>query len=603
MPPASIDDIKKTFFVFGSLSENASPDLVAKVKDYGAPLEIREIEGQGSYFFTTPFYADLAENEEMVWIKLGIVHDSNQRYSTKEMLEKGWLSRDGVRVNTFQGSVTLVGFMKEEKRCFVYRNILSPIGVRYWWEAGNLLVANNLRLMSHFLPIAESNEQVEVRHYIYRQVYGTSTYVQSVSNLMGGELLTCERGKINLELKRDFRSYCIPVDQKFVNPDTVAWFFDQLCTVIGYQLDGYERNSATLLSGGVDSSAMQAAINSRPGIDFPFPSYSFLVDTPGFKFEEEYAKEASSLLGTEHTFLSVESEKFPDWLVSSISILGQPVHFDAPPSFYAIAKNIADNRPEIKYLFNGANADVLTGNSRSMELVQGDKYRTWPIWILNLMAVLLKPFSQSKSFGARSAAETLSSIRDVNSLDNVFNDSSTCDWDLVSAYFSSQEIQNAFREHRDLLSHYSSSKFIVEQRQLLSLLLDGMSTPSLESQLGLFCGREMLFPFSDDAILEAVFSFEPIDRYSHDHRVKPIMRMALEAQITSSVTRKPKGSSSVFQQAMVPWMRDGVLKELVQEIDRPGYISQNEFLKALDDPDWFTWNMLTLDLFKKYGLK
>jgi hypothetical protein len=219
------------------------------------------------------------------------------------------------------------------------------------------------------------------------------------------------------------------------------------------------------------------------------------------------------------------------------------------------------------------------------------------------MAVLLKPFSQSKSFGARSAAETLSSIRDANSPDNVFNDSSTCDWDLVSAYFSSQEIQNAFRVHRELLSNYSDSKFIVEQRQLLSLLLDGMSTPSLERQLGLFCGREMLFPFSDDAMLEAVFSFEPIDRYSHDHRVKPIMRMALEAQIPSSVTRKPKGSSSVFQQAMVPWMRDGVLKELVQEIDRPGYISQTEFQKALDDPDWFTWNMLTLDLFKKYGLK
>ena len=96
MPPASIDDIKKAFFVFGSLSENASPDLVAKVKDYGAPLVIREIEGQGSYFFTTPFYVDLAENEEMVWIKLGIVHDFSQRYSTQVMIICLWLNSEGV---------------------------------------------------------------------------------------------------------------------------------------------------------------------------------------------------------------------------------------------------------------------------------------------------------------------------------------------------------------------------------------------------------------------------------------------------------------------------------------------------------------------------
>jgi len=602
LPPAGIDLIKDTFFIFGSLGLDVPQGLLRKVKEFGDPLEIKESNSQEGYFFTAPDYVDLFEDEQVLWIKLGIAHDSSQRYTTGEMVQKGWLNQEGVQVEAFHGSVTLVGFMKQEKTTYVYRNLLSPINIRYRADGNNLLVSDNLRLLSYFLEEAQPNQEVEVNHHIYRQVFGRSTYLQGVNNLLGGEMLTFIRGNVQLELLRDFSSYNNTGGKKTVNTDTVSWFFDQLCAVVGFGLDGHEHQAGTLLSGGVDSTTMQTAISSRPGVGFPFPTFSFLVDTPGFQFELEYAREASTLLGTEHTFLKVEPDLFRDWLVTSISILGQPVHFDAPPSYYAIAKFLADEHPGLIYLFNGANADILTGNSRALELVQGDKYRAWPIWTLNMLAAVLKPFSPSKSFGAKSAAETLSSLEDPGSPDYVFNRSSTCDWDLVSSCFSRQEIKASFKVNQDLLSSYSASNLIVEQRQLLSLLMDGMSTPSLERQLGLFCGREMLFPFCDDALLEALFSFEPVDRYTHDYRVKPIMRMALESQIPSSVTRKPKGNSSVFQQAIVPWMRDGALKDLVQEIDRPGYISQSEFRRLQEKPDWFTWNMLTWDLFKKHGI-
>jgi hypothetical protein len=69
------------------------------------------------------------------------------------------------------------------------------------------------------------------------------------------------------------------------------------------------------------------------------------------------------------------------------------------------------------------------------------------------------------------------------------------------------------------------------------------------------------------------------------------------------VTRKPKGYSSVFKEAVIPWMRDGALRDLVQDIERPGYLSWDQFQQVQDDPDWFTWNLLTLDLFQKYGLQ
>ena len=106
MPPVSLDAIKSTFFVFGFLSENATTDLVGKIRNYGPALHLREIPGQGLFYFTDPFYTDVAEDEQMVWIKLGTAHDSGHRYSTRDMMQKGWLDRQGIKIDALHGSLT-----------------------------------------------------------------------------------------------------------------------------------------------------------------------------------------------------------------------------------------------------------------------------------------------------------------------------------------------------------------------------------------------------------------------------------------------------------------------------------------------------------------
>jgi hypothetical protein len=78
--------------------------------------------------------------------------------------------------------------------------------------------------------------------------------------------------------------------------------------------------------------------------------------------------------------------------------------------------------------------------------------------------------------------------------------------------------------------------------------------------------------------------------------------LALESQGSLGVINKPKGYSSIFNQDVIPWMRDGSLCELVREIDRPPFMSSEDFQSVIEEPDWYTWNLLTLDLFEKYGL-
>jgi hypothetical protein len=46
-----------------------------------------------------------------------------------------------------------------------------------------------------------------------------------------------------------------------------------------------------------------------------------------------------------------------------------------------------------------------------------------------------------------------------------------------------------------------------------------------------------------------------------------------------------------------------VLHDMVRAIRRPAFIERSDFERKLERPDWFTWNLLTLDLFEKHVLR
>jgi hypothetical protein len=363
-------------------------------------------------------------------------------------------------------------------------------------------------------------------------------------------------------------------------------------------------NSAMMLSGGVDSSLLQAAINAQPDVDSFFPSFSFAVETPGFEFEVGYAQEAVRLLGTDHTFVKITPEEYTHWLVQSIEVAGQPMPVDTTPCFLALADHISSNRGALTSLFHGQIADGLHGVQNSLEIAQGDKYRNWPIPLLKLLGVVLAPVSQSKSYGARKAAETLVACEDINSLDHFLNSVGLLPThqEMVCQCFPQSAVHEALAVRRNLEKGYLDSGFMVEKSNVLDLLTDGVGPASVERQLGLWHGRHFIFPYGDTAILKATFSFEPIARYCFGHRVKPILKSALESQVPTSVTQKKKGFSSAFEQGVIPWMGEGVLCDIVHDIERPAFVDRAGFAKKLKQPDWFTWKLLTLDLFKKHVL-
>jgi hypothetical protein len=603
MCAASQARIASTFFACGYIKEPAASRLGEKLQVLGDHAQSFSLPGYGHFFFTAPTYADIAQSDEAVWIKLGCIHDGEHLLRTKDIVRRGWVSTDDVQVDAIQGSATLIGLVKREPRVIVYRNLLSVPEIHYWTDDSVLIATDNLRLMVDLIPDPQLNEEALPQHFMHFDLYGGHTYVRGVSQLLVGEMLTWHDGNLNIDLRRDLRALSAPETKKPVNAETVDWFFGQMKQVVSVYIEGSVHNSATLLSGGVDSSLMQTAINAQPDVDFPFPSFSFVVETPGFEFEVGYAQEAARLVGTDHTLVKCTPEEYPDLLVQTIEVVGQPLPFDAFPYFLALADYVADRRDDLTRMFHGNIADGLHGVQKSLDIAQGDKYRSWPLPILKLASGLLAPISQSKSYGARKAAETLVDYRDADSPRHYLNSAGLhTDWDLVSRCFPQDAVRRVFASMRDLEKRYLDSDIMVEKVNVLGLLTDSVDHARLGHQLGLWCGREFVFPYGDEAIVKAAFSFEPIARYCFGRRVKPILKTALESRIPTSVTRKQKGYSSAFEQGVIPWMRKGVLYDMVQAIERPAFIERAGFENKIEQPDWFTWKLLNLDLFKKHVL-
>jgi asparagine synthetase B (glutamine-hydrolysing) len=289
VPSIDLDEISNSYFVFGCIKEPASQDLQEKIHSLNQKLIITPINEYGYYFYRLPFYAQETETEQMVWVKLGHFHDREKLLSMGEIIANGWVSSAGIQVDNLEGDGVLLGFNKYRPEFYLYRNLLSASAIHYTIDDEFFIAADNLRILSDFLPKDELNDDAIVQHFIYRQLNGRDTYFKNISSLLVGEMISFDHSGVNVGLAKDFRSLSQPSEQKPVTPESVDWFFSEFKNIIGLYLDGNEACSATMLSGGIDSSLVQAAINTRVNRDSRFPSLSFVIDSPGFAYEVDYA--------------------------------------------------------------------------------------------------------------------------------------------------------------------------------------------------------------------------------------------------------------------------------------------------------------------------
>lgn len=569
--------------------------------------------GESGRFFFYTSYGDVAETDGAIVLKLGLVHSPDgSPLSAQELLGRGLVSPSQVKADELRGNGLIACFSTSVPEFSVYKTLLSMPQLYYSTHAQALLCTDGPRPHLALLDRVEVSEEAMVQHFLFRYALGTHTYFQNIHRLLSGHMFRWRAGDIEIKQLRDLRP--APDAPTFDRADSHS--IDSLYKEMGKVIEAYIQDMESaghgfgnMLSGGIDSTLIQLLINDHIPAPAQRKTFSYAVRVPRFEFEIEYARDAAQALRTDHTFVDVRPDDYPELLTRTIETLAYPIPAESQPCKLAIAEHLSESESDLRFFFVGTGGDTLHGTSLVRKMVVLDAVRGFPLSspILNGVATLLRPIAPSKAHGLRQVAGMLPELDDPYSYKVPANITAVyTDIDMARRSFGDEALKKALGYRHAMEEKFLNSSHHIEKVHALELVTDAYETGVLVNHLYLAHGREQIYPYLDEEFIRISYAFDPSIRYVEGWQVKPLLRAILERRSLASFTQKPKGPS-VFNDDLYRWMSDGPLRDMVHAIDRPAFLSKSDFetllrvpdWNPLGEPNWFLWNLLTFDIYRK----
>jgi len=596
----------KAFSVLGFTQQPA--DLLQRKlsERMGAIAKIVDFGDRGRFFLYTS-YGDVAETESAIALKLGFVRSlTKSPLTSQQLLEQSIITPHEIRFDAFRGNALVACLSKTEARCLALKNLMSSPQLYYWISGEEWVGADNLHCLISMLDRVELDQDILPFHFLLRHAPGTLTCFRGVNRLFPGQLFQWREGNLQVRPVQDLRTENREPQFARGDADPVTHVYQEIRDVVGAYIDDFSQSGqgvGNLLSGGVDSSIILLATKER--IPSTPKSYSYApLQTPSFEFEIGYARYASRVLGTEHTFIEFTPQDYPNLIVRAVELLGQPVLSDAEPCKLAVAEFLARNVGDRRYFFVAQGADTLFGQDIARKIKLLDMVRRVPgsRSVLTAAGHLLK--------GATGRGQVLLKGADImahyHDPDYFFAPTNTIavwsDIDMARRSFGDQVVRQVFTYRRELEEEYLHSTNHTERVHVVELLSSTYEIQTQSSQLFLANDKEEIYPFMDDDIIRLSLAFPPERRYIRGLRVKPLLKDILERKGLSTIARRRKGGST-FTNDLYEWMRSGPLSEMVHAIARPGFLSKADMEQVMAHPDHTTWSLLTLDVFQNRFLR
>jgi hypothetical protein len=599
------------FTIFGftknpEILRHTLPDrlgITPRVIDYGTA---------GHFFFYTT-YGDIAETEEAIALKLGLLHSSQRTpISAQQLLDQKLISPCSVNADALRGSALVACFGKTSPAFSVYKTVMSMPQLYFSKLDGGLLCTDGPRPHLALLDRVTVNEEAVVQHFLFRFVLGRHTHYKDINRLLSGELFLWNDGNITTRVLRDYRPDPDGPSFDRVDAYTIGKLYEELKSVMGAYISDVEKTGydfGNMISGGVDSTVTQLAIDEYVPLPEQRKTFSYVMQTPRFAFEVEYAREASQLLNTSHTFFTVTPEEYPDLLVETIETLGYPTPNEAYACKLGLAKFIKENFPNVRYFFpaNGADSSHGTAIARKVAVLEATRRIPGVSLALGTIAALVNPLAPQKAHGLCEVADILPELDNPDSYKIPVNIVSVySDIETARRCFGDKALKKAFEYRRYLEALYLDSDHHIEKTLMVGMVTDAYECGVTTNHIHLAHRSEQIYPFMDEDIVRIGLAFDPDIRFLKGWQVKPLLKGILVQKSLSGIAKKPKGAS-VFSEDLHDWMRNGPLREMVLAIDRPGFVSKSDLEKLLevptwsplDEPNWFLWNLLTFDIFQK----
>ncbi len=281
------------------------------------------------------------------------------------------------------------------------------------------------------------------------------------------------------------------------------------------------------------------------------------------------------------------------------------------PGHLVLAEHLAASSAVPHYVFAGQGADVLQGedveeciaNLDALHYAFGESWRLFgtPIFrkkLGGLLDVSRYVFMASTYRCLRPPADLLDPVNRVavpyTSLETL-------------RHFLGDEVVLGCLEYRQSLTEETlTSHTLVEHLHDIDMVTLGYG-PATAFEALFAAANEVLIPFYfDQEVVRLAKSVSPEVRFRQDNEVKPIPKQILRLKSLDRIVHQRKGSSG-FWRDFQSWMMNGMLREMVHSMERPGFISQKDFTALIENKYPYgydlVWPLLTYDIFQKHVVR
>ncbi len=468
-------------------------------------------------------------------------------------LEHGELAVDGL-----DGSFTLALLDGQAGRVLLYRNLVGSGFTYYHADADGLLFGSNLAdLVDASGVTPRANRDALPAFFLYRWVPGRETLFDDFFRLLPGEEVCWDARGLTRVQRHGFAD----VGREEMGMDEAVERVEAVLATVLADCSRLRPGAANLLSGGIDSSYLQAVWNrvTAGGDDLP-PSWSVSVDHPHTWADTDYAVTAARALGTRHVLVPADGP-YADCLLETLAQTGEPPNHVQSAYFGSLAREMMARGVDAGLC--GEGADSLFGLGLANQVHNASLLR------------LLVPGRPARSALAAlcglvrrrtlaSALRLANDLYDPTSLGHPLNRvAAFADWEAVDACFGPGAAAAASAGRRALLDRFGVPADPMDRLHAAGFLGEAMDSAALWATLFDLAGGDLLCPFLDSRVIRLALSLPPRVRYPF-RRPKDLLKRALRRHVPAALVDRPKLG---FGQPIFEWLAPGgQLRPLVERI-------------------------------------
>ncbi|MBY0528420.1 MAG: asparagine synthase [Gemmataceae bacterium] len=510
--------------------------------------------------------------------------------SSAAFVHRRYLESDTIPTAELQGSHSIIVMDAPRQRVLLYRNLVGN-GFTYYAESRNgLTFASSLRELSEISDRSLAvNESVLPIYFCYRWVPGRETLLRRFHRLMPGELVEYDPRAGFSRLQTT--SLSLPVSRPDAK-DLSGQVEDRLHRVVDDCISAYPSIS-NLLSGGVDSSYLQAILGDVCERGQTQASYSVSVNHPRTRPDADYARDASRALGTHHRFVPADGP-YIDYLIDTVRETGEPPNHVMSCYFGALGRDLRS--AGVQAALCGEGADSLFGVTGGVALQRAQWLRKC------LPAKLLLGLLANMAEGLRCRriseyARLAEHIDDYSFTDHPANWCATfTDLPSVRDCFGKRAFEDAGEYRRGVVSQYRVRNTPLDQLHMVGFLNEAVDTASLWTTLLNGEGVDLLCPYLDSRLITLMMGVASENRFPSGNPKGILKDLLAKRMPREMVYRRKLG----FGQPIFEWMAPGgQLRPWVENIQRYPFVPRKTFEACLQRPNWFLYSLLCYDVWHK----